>query len=121
MIAHGALIFALLGRPGDAERWAGGRRALSRPALPAGVLAGRRHRRRALWPTYGPTSAETASARCVSDAAEALAGLGPASPYRATMVHTEGLSYLLEGDLERADASLAHAYDLAASLRRRHP
>ena len=50
------------------------------------------------------------------DAAQALAGLGPTSPYRATMLHTEGLSYLLEGDLERADASFAHAYDLAVSI-----
>ena len=33
MIAHGALIFALLGRPGDAERW----------AAVAGVVAGDRH------------------------------------------------------------------------------
>ena len=32
------------------------------------------------------------------------------------MLHTEGLSYLLEGDLERADASFAHAYDLATSF-----
>jgi LuxR family maltose regulon positive regulatory protein len=32
------------------------------------------------------------------------------------MLHTEGLSYLLEGDLEQADASFAHAYDLAASI-----
>ena len=47
------------------------------------------------------------------DAVEALEGLGPTSPYRATMLHTEGLSYLLEGDLDRADASFAHAYDLA--------
>jgi len=31
------------------------------------------------------------------------------------MLHTEGLSYLLEGDLERADASFAHAHDLAVS------
>ena len=32
------------------------------------------------------------------------------------MHHTEGLSYLLEGDLDRADASFSHAYDLAASF-----
>src|SRR4029079_17929784 len=50
------------------------------------------------------------------DSAAALAGLGPTSPYRATMYHTDGLSYLLEGDLDRADAAFAHAYDLAASI-----
>ena len=34
MIAHGALIFALLGRPGDAERWA----AVAEAMPAAGVL-----------------------------------------------------------------------------------
>ena len=46
----------------------------------------------------------------------ALEGLSPTSPYRATMFHTPGLAALLEGDLEQADASFAHAYDLAISL-----
>jgi LuxR family maltose regulon positive regulatory protein len=47
------------------------------------------------------------------DARQALEGLGPTSPYRATMMHTEGLSFLLEGDLDRADAIFAHAIDVA--------
>jgi LuxR family maltose regulon positive regulatory protein len=50
------------------------------------------------------------------DSAAALEGLGPSSPYRATMLYTEGLSYLLEGDLDRAGASFTHAYDLAVSI-----
>ena len=32
------------------------------------------------------------------------------------MVHTQGLADLLEGDLDQADASFAHAYDLAVSI-----
>ena len=32
------------------------------------------------------------------------------------MLHTEGCPYLLEGDLERADASFTHAYDLATGF-----
>ncbi len=118
MIAHGALIFALLGRPGDAERWAGvaERWAGVGEALPTtGLLPD--------GDTVQGTLAYLRANLCregvgamLSDAAEALTGLGPASPYRATMVHTEGLAYLLEGDLERADASFAHAFDLAASL-----
>ncbi len=111
MIAHGALIFALLGRPGDAERWA----AVAEATPAAGVLPdgdtvqGTLAYLRANLCRQGPATMR-------SDALEALHGLGPASPYRATMIHTEGLSYLLEGDLERADASFAHAYDLASSL-----
>ena len=48
------------------------------------------------------------------DAELADAGLGAASPYRATMLHVIGLSYLLEGDAERADAEFAHAVDSAS-------
>jgi len=43
-------------------------------------------------------------------------GLSPLSPYRATMRYTEGLSHLLEGDLETADPILAHAVDAATSM-----
>jgi LuxR family maltose regulon positive regulatory protein len=47
------------------------------------------------------------------DARIAWEGLSPASPYRATMLYTEGISYLLEGDLARAEPILARALDLA--------
>jgi LuxR family maltose regulon positive regulatory protein len=50
------------------------------------------------------------------DARRALAELSPASPYRATMLHTEGLFHLLDGDLDRADPLLAHAFDVATSV-----
>ena len=49
------------------------------------------------------------------DAQLAMTGLSPASPYRATMLHSEGVSYLLDGDLDRADPLLAHAFDVATS------
>ena len=111
MIAHGALIFALLGRPGDAERW-----AAVAEALPAtGDLA-----------DGSPVAATMAYLRAIlcregpavmrSDSAEALQGLSPTSPYRTSMLHTEGLAALLEGDLDQAEASFAHAYDLAVSI-----
>jgi LuxR family maltose regulon positive regulatory protein len=41
-------------------------------------------------------------------------GLSPLSPYRATMLHTEGLSFLLDGDAERADALFARAFEAAS-------
>ena len=47
------------------------------------------------------------------DAQIAWEGLSPASPYRATMLHTEGISYLVQGDHDRADPILAHAFDVA--------
>ena len=132
---HGPPLDGAAGQPSTGAPHAGddrARRADLRPARPAGRrralgrgrreprrlrhAARRRARSRRRWPTCGRTCAARAPRRCVADSAAALAGLGPASPYRATMLHTEGLSYLLEGDLERADASFAHAYDLAASI-----
>ncbi len=111
MIAHGALIFALLGREGDTERWT----AVAESLPGTGVLPD--------GSTVEATMAYLRANLCREgpavmrrDSLAALEELGPSSPYRATMLHTEGLSYLLEGDLEQADASFAHAYDLAASI-----
>ena len=44
-------------------------------------------------------------------------GLSLASPYRATMLYTEGISYLLEGDPARAGPILTRAYDVATEAR----
>jgi LuxR family maltose regulon positive regulatory protein len=111
MIAHGALIFALLGRPGDTERWAAVAEELpASGTLPDGsTVAATLAYLRANLCRQGPATMRR-------DSVEALEGLGATSPYRATMLHTEGLSYLLEGDLEQADASFAHAYDVAVSI-----
>ncbi len=111
MIAHGALIFALLGRPGDAERWTAVAEGLpASGALPDGsTVAATMAYLRAILCRDGPAAMR-------QDSVAALDGLSPVSPYRATMVHTQGLAYLLEGDLDHADASFAHAYDLAVSI-----
>ena len=50
------------------------------------------------------------------DAREAWDGLSPTSPYRTAMMHTEGLSYVLDGAPDRADAVFAHTYDLATDF-----
>lgn len=105
---HGSLIFALLGQPAEAERWA----AAAERASPGGVLPD------------GSTMEATLAYLCAilcrtgigemrRDARIAWEGLSPASPYRATMLYTEGISYLLEGDLARAEPILARALDLA--------
>ncbi len=109
--AHGALIFALLGRAREAERWVGV--AESFPAsgtLPDGsTVASTLAYLRAILCRGGPAVMR-------EDAALALKGLSPASPYRAAMLHSAAMSWLLEGDLDRADALLNHAYDVAAGF-----
>ena len=108
--AHAALIMALLGRPGEAERWAvAAERNLVGGTLPDGnTMAATLAYMQALLCRRGVGQMRR-------DAQLAMAGLSPASPYRATMLHTEGVSHLLDGDPERADPLLAHAYDVANS------
>ena len=106
--AHGSLLFALLGQPSETERWA----AAAERASPAGIL-----------PDGSAMEATLAYLRAIlcrdgmadmrRDARTAWQGLSPASPYRATMLYTEGISYLLEGDPFRAEPILARALDLA--------
>ena len=105
---HGALIFALLGQTSEAERWA----AVAERAPANGIL-----------PDGSTMEATLAYMRAIffragvdemrRDARLAWDELSPASPYRATMLHTEGMSYLLEGDVDRADSIFAHAVDMA--------
>ena len=108
--AHAALIQALLGRPGEAERWASAaERDPGTGTLPDGnTMAATLAYLRALLCRHG-------IAQMRHDARLALAELNPASPYRATMLHTEGVSHLLGGDLDRADPLLVHAFDVATS------
>jgi len=103
---HGSLIFALLGQPSEAERWA----AAAERAPPAGILPD--------GSTMQGTLAYLRANLCRDgvgamrrDARTALDGLSPASPYRATMLFTEGISYLLDGDPALADPILARAFD----------
>jgi LuxR family transcriptional regulator, maltose regulon positive regulatory protein len=106
--AHGALMLALAGKPGDAERWA----AAAESSTVTGVLDDGN--------TVEATLAYLRAVLCRHgvetmrrDAEEALDELDRASPYWATMLHTVGVSHLLEGDLDRADARLAYAIDAA--------
>jgi LuxR family maltose regulon positive regulatory protein len=110
-VAHGALIFALLGDAAEAERLVGVAESLSpEGTLPDGstVVATLAYLR-ALLCRDGPGTMR-------ADALAALEGLSPASPYRATMLHAEAMSFLLDGDLERADPGLTHAYDVATAF-----
>jgi LuxR family transcriptional regulator, maltose regulon positive regulatory protein len=108
--AHAALILALLGKPAEAERWAvAAERGPTSGTLPDGnTMAATLAYMQALLCRRG-------IAQMRRDARLAMAGLGPASPYRATMLHTEALFHLLDGDPDRADPLLAHAYEVASS------
>jgi LuxR family maltose regulon positive regulatory protein len=102
--AHGSLIFALLGRPSEAERWA----AAVERASPGGILPD--------GSTMEGTLAYLRAILCRNgidemrrDAQTARDGLSPSSPYRVTMLYTEGISYLVQGDPGRAGPILARA------------
>jgi LuxR family transcriptional regulator, maltose regulon positive regulatory protein len=105
---HGSLIFALLGQPGAAERWAAAaERVSSAGTLPDGsTMESTLAYLRAILSRDGVDEMRR-------DAQIAWEGLSPASPYRATMLHTEGISHLVQGDHDRADPILAHAFDVA--------
>ena len=108
---HGALIFALLGRPARAERWA----TAAERTPPTGRLSDGSTMEGQL--AYLRTLlCRDGVAEMRRDAAIALDGLSPEIPYRVAMVHTEGVSYLLEGDLDRADPVFARAFDAAIQV-----
>ena len=105
---HGALMHALVGRPGATERWAAAAEATTTTGtLPDGnTVEATLAYLRALLCRDGPTQMRR-------DAGIALNSLAASSPYRSAMLHADGVSYLLEGDPHRADASFAHAVDAA--------
>jgi LuxR family maltose regulon positive regulatory protein len=109
--AHGALIFALLGHAREAERWVAA--AESAPAggtLPDGnTVAATLAYLSANLCRHGPE-------RMRADAELARDGMDLASPYRATMVHVQALSWLVEGEPARAYELFADAYDLAVGF-----
>jgi LuxR family maltose regulon positive regulatory protein len=108
----GTYLQALLGLPAAAERWAAAaERAPAGGKLPDGstveswvALA------RALLCRDGVD-------RMRIDAQAALAGLAPASTWQAPALLLEGISFLLDGQPDRADAILARATDVAVQDR----
>jgi LuxR family transcriptional regulator, maltose regulon positive regulatory protein len=107
---HGALMFALMGQPGETERWAvAAERAPSGGTLEDGnTVEATLSYLRALLGRDGVEAMRR-------DARISLTGLNPTSPYRATMLYTEGVSHLLDSALEPADAVLVRAFDAATA------
>jgi LuxR family maltose regulon positive regulatory protein len=108
--AHGALILGLLGRPGAVESWAAAAEQAAAPGiLPNGDTADSAILfMRAVLCRRGVSQMRR-------DARAALDRLSAASPHRWGMLHTEGISYLLEGDPAKADSILAHAAHVATA------
>jgi LuxR family maltose regulon positive regulatory protein len=108
---HGALLFALMGRADEAEAWASVARTVPPDvALPDGnTTGGLLAYLRAILAQGGVQAMRT-------DARASLAELTPSSPYRATMLFTEGMSHLLDGNLDEADPILALAREDAERL-----
>ena len=108
---HGALIYAL-----DRARRAtpnDGRPPPSAPPSRARCRTGTRWRARS--PTCGRCCAATASDEMRQDARTALGGLRPTSPYRATMLHAEGVGRPARRRPGRADLFFSRAVDEASS------
>ena len=108
--AHGALIVGMLGHPGALERWA----AAAEQAPASGILANGDRADSAVFFMRAVLCRHGVS-QMRRDARVALDGLSPASPHRWGMLHTEGISYLLEGDPVKADSLLAHAAHVATA------
>ena len=107
---HGALMYALTGKPAEADQWA----AAAEQAEPVGRFDDGN--------TMDASLAYLRALMCRDgvdqmrrDAALALAGLRPDSPYRPAMLHCEGVALLLEADHDQADVLFLQAQQEAAA------
>jgi LuxR family maltose regulon positive regulatory protein len=108
LAVHASLIYAMLGRVSEAERWAAV--ATRSPDQGVGVdgssMVGLVAYLRALLGRDG-------IAQMRADAKTGRNELSLSSPYVATMIYTEGLTYLLEGDATAAETVFATAHEAA--------
>jgi hypothetical protein len=94
----GAWIQALVGRPAGAERWAdAAERGSASGTLPDGSTI------ESYLAMLRGLLCRNGLARMRADAQAAMAGLAPASPWRATMLLLEGVADLLDGHADQAD------------------
>jgi LuxR family maltose regulon positive regulatory protein len=111
LTVHGALMYALLGRPAEADTWAAAaERSLVLSDLPDGSsIESLRAYLRAFQCRDGVAAMR-------ADSVSSYEGLSPTSPYRASMLYTEGLSYAIAGDPNAAGPVLARAFDAAVAV-----
>jgi len=111
LTAHGALWYALLGYPADAETWsnAAERSDVSMEAADGSSTESTLAYMRACLCRDGVAAMR-------ADSIVAHQTLAPTSPYRTSMVFTEGLSYLIDGDPEHAETLLIRSADGALAI-----
>jgi len=107
----GAVLRAVMGQPGAAERWAAvGERASVTETLPDGSpLEAWQAQLRAFLCRHGVGQMRR-------DAVLARDGLAPGSQWRASALALEGISWLLDGEPERADPILAQAVEVGLDV-----
>jgi LuxR family maltose regulon positive regulatory protein len=105
---QGAWVQALAGQPAAAERWAAvAERGSATGTLPDGSTM------QSYLGLMGALLCRNGVARMRTDAQVAREQLSAGSPWRATALLLEGISYLLDGEVDHADPILAHAVDVA--------
>jgi LuxR family maltose regulon positive regulatory protein len=111
LAVHGALMYALLGRPAQAEAWtaAAERSRVTAPLPDGSSIESMLAYLRAFLCRDGVAAMRT-------DSMTSFAGLSASSPYRASMLFNEGVSHLLEGDPDRAEPVLQRAFDAAEAI-----
>ena len=105
---HGALIYALVGNAGEAERWA---TAAERTTI--GGLQSDGNTVEGTLAYLHALTCRNGMETMARDAESALEGLSPTSPYRPAMLHAIGSAHLLTGELDAADLSFGRALDEA--------
>lgn len=108
---HGSLMHALDGRAADAARWAAVAEAADGSVLleDGCPLEGQLAYLRAIRAEKGVDAMR-------ADAEESHRLLAPTSPYRPTMLFTQGLAAVLLGDLDQADAAFVDTHRAATAI-----
>jgi LuxR family maltose regulon positive regulatory protein len=111
LAVHAALLYALLGRPAQADVWsAAAERSRVATDLPDGSTMD------SLLAYLRAFLCRSGVAAMRADAVASYRGLSPTSPYRVSMLFTEGLSYVIDGDPEQGDPLLARAAEAAGAI-----
>ena len=111
LTVHGALMYALLGYPAQAEVWASaaGRSHVDVGSPDGSTMAGLLAYLEAFLCRHGVAAMR-------ADSIAGFEGLSPTSPYRASMLFNEGLAHVIDGDPDRAEPVLVRASDAARAI-----
>ena len=111
LTVHGSLMYALLGYPAKAEAWADAAKRADPGTDPSDGNS-----MESLLAYLRAFLCRDGVATMRVDSVLAYDGLNPTSPYRASMLFNEGLSYVLDGDPAAAEPVLVRAHDAAMAV-----